>query len=111
MAELAKIEAEPVKLEDATPEVLKKLRTNPTDKVLLINFWATWCGPCMKEMPDLETTYRMFRGRDFDLVTVSTNLPDERAGALKALLKQHASSRNYQFRVRRYLRHASGIRR
>ena len=97
VAELAKIEAEPVKLEDATAEVLKKLRSNPTDKVLLINFWATWCGPCMKELPDLETTYRMFRGRDFDLVTVSTNLPDERAGAMKALQKQHASSRNYQF--------------
>jgi peroxiredoxin len=97
VAELAKIEAEPVKLEEATPEVLKKLRANPSGKVLLINFWATWCGPCMKELPDLETTYRMFRGRDFDLVTVSTNLPDEREGALKALLKQHASSRNYQF--------------
>jgi peroxiredoxin len=97
VAELAKIEAEPVKLEDATPEVLKKLRANPSDKVLVINFWATWCGPCMKELPDLETTYRMFRGRDFDLVTVSTNLPDEREGALKALRKQHASSRNYQF--------------
>lgn len=97
MAELAKIEAEPVKLEQATPEVLKKLRANASDKVLLINFWATWCGPCMKELPDLETTYRMFRGRDFDLITVSTNLPDEREGALKALQKQHASSRNYQF--------------
>jgi thiol-disulfide isomerase/thioredoxin len=97
VAELKKIEAEPVKLEDATPEVLKKLRSNATDKVLVINFWATWCGPCMKELPDLETTYRMFRGRDFDLVTVSTNLPDEREGALKALRKQHASGRNYQF--------------
>jgi peroxiredoxin len=97
VAELAKIEAEPVKLEAATAEALKKLRSNPTDKVLLINFWATWCGPCMKEFPDLETTYRMFRGRDFDLVMVSTNYPDERAGVMKALEKQHASSRNLQF--------------
>jgi hypothetical protein len=51
----------------------------------------------MKEFPDLETTYRMFRGRDFDLVMVSTNYPDERAGVMKALEKQHASSRNLQF--------------
>src|SRR5580693_2407675 len=97
VAELRKIEAEPVKLEAVSEADLKKLRSNPTDKVLLINFWATWCGPCTKELPDLETTYRMFRGRDFDLVTVSTNLPDERAGVIKALEKQHASSRNLQF--------------
>jgi len=102
VAELKKIEAEPVTLEAASEADLKKLRSNSTGansagKVLLINFWATWCGPCMKELPDLETTYRMFRGRDFDLVTVSTNLPDERAGVVKALEKQHASSRNLQF--------------
>ncbi len=95
--ELKKIEAEPVRLEAATAADLKTLRSNPSGKVLLVNFWATWCGPCINEFPDFETTYRMFRGRDFDLVTVSTNLPDERAGVLKALEKQHASSRNLQF--------------
>ncbi len=97
MEELAKIEAEPVKLEAATVEDLKKLRANPTGKVLLVNFWATWCGPCVSEFPDLETTYRMYRGRDFDYVTVSANLPDERPGVLRALEKQHATSRNLQF--------------
>jgi hypothetical protein len=39
----------------------------------------------------------MFRHRDFDLVTVSTNLPDEKAGVQKTLDAQHASSRNLQF--------------
>ena len=39
----------------------------------------------------------MFRRRDFDLVTVSTNLPDEKAGVLKTLQQQHAGSRNLQF--------------
>jgi peroxiredoxin len=97
LAELKKIEAEPVKVDLVTADELKKLRANPTDKVLLVNFWATWCGPCLTEFPDLETTYRMFRGRDFDLVTVATNLPDERPGVLKVLEKQHASSRNLQF--------------
>jgi len=97
VAELKKIEAEPVKLEAAGAEELKKLRSNPTGKVLLVTFWATWCGPCMKEFPDMETTYRMYRGRDFDLVTVATNYPDERPGVMSALAKQHASSRNLQF--------------
>jgi thiol-disulfide isomerase/thioredoxin len=95
--EMRRIEREPVRLEAATAEELKKLRANPTGKVLLVNFWATWCGPCMTEFPDLQTTFRMFRGRDFTLVTVATNLPDERPGVLQALEKQHASSRNLQF--------------
>ena len=97
LAEMKKIEAEPVRVEMATADDLKKLRSNPTGKVLLVNFWATWCGPCITEFPDLETTYRMFRHRDFDLVTVSTNLPDEKAGVQKTLDAQHASSRNLQF--------------
>jgi thiol-disulfide isomerase/thioredoxin len=95
--ELKKIEAEPVTVQPVTAADLKKLRTNPTDKVLLINFWATWCGPCLSEFPGLEDTYRMFRRRDFDLVTISTNLPDEKAGVMKTLQAQHASSRNLQF--------------
>ena len=97
VAELRKIEAEPVNVEPVTAEDLKKLRSNPTNKVLLVNFWATWCGPCIDELPAIEETWRMFRRRDFDLVTISTNYPDEKNGVLKMLQSQHASSRNLQF--------------
>jgi peroxiredoxin len=95
--EMQKIEAEPVKLEMAGADALKKLRANGTGKVLLVNFWATWCGPCVTEFADLETTYRMFRRRDFDMVTVSTNMPDEKPGVMKLLEAEHASGHNLQF--------------
>jgi len=97
LKERTKIEAEPVKVEMVTAEGLKKLRANDTGKVLLVNFWATWCGPCLTEFPEIENTWRMFRRRDFDLVTVSANLPDEAAGVMKILRQEHASSRNLQF--------------
>jgi len=95
--EMKKIETEPVRLDMASADDLKKLRANPTGKVLLVNFWATWCGPCVHEFPDIETTYRMYRLRDFDLVMVSTNMPDEKAGVMKVLEREHASSRNLLF--------------
>ena len=94
---MKKIETEPVSLDTVSSHDLKKLRSNPTGKVLLVNFWATWCGPCVHEIPDLETTYRMYRLRDFDFVTVAAKMPDEQAGVMKMLEKQHASSRNLLF--------------
>lgn len=41
--------------------------------VVMLNFWATWCGPCRIEMPAMETLYRTFARRDFEILAVSTD--------------------------------------
>jgi len=93
-AEMQAIEREPVPLEKIDGNQIKALRKNPTGKTLLVNFWATWCGPCVAEFPELQKTWRMYRKRPFDLVTVSLNYPDEQKGVRAFLEKQHASTRN-----------------
>jgi peroxiredoxin len=57
---------------------LRKLR----GKVVLVNFWATWCPPCRKEMPDLEALYERFKDRGFVVLAIT----DEDAGKVKAFL-------------------------
>ena len=95
--EWARIQAEPVAVDMVGAEDLKKLRANGTDKVMLVHFWATGCAACTSAFFDLETTYRMYRKRAFDLVTVSTNGPGDAAAVLDFLKKQYASSPNKQF--------------
>lgn len=94
---LRQIEEKPVTVEMASQAELKKLRANPAKQVMLVDFWATWCGSCIVEFPEIEDTLRMYADRDFQLVTVSANMPDEKAGVLRFLQKQHATSRNLLF--------------
>lgn len=94
---LRNIEARPVKLEMASAADLKKLRANPEKKMLLVSFWATWCGSCIHEFPDFEDTFRMYSVRDFELVTVAANMPDEEKTVMRVLERMHATSRNLLF--------------
>ncbi|MEO8520428.1 MAG: redoxin domain-containing protein [Acidobacteriota bacterium] len=95
--EWARIQNEPVKVDMVGADDLKALRANPTDKVTVAYFWSTGCAACTSQLFDLETTYRMYRKRAFNLVTISTNPPADADAVLALLKKEYASSTNKQF--------------
>jgi|SRR5579862_5771169 len=59
---------------------LKELR----GEVVMVNFWATWCPPCQKEMPDLEELYKQFRNQRFVILAIS----DEEAGKVRPFITE-----------------------
>jgi len=88
----------PVTLEEIDVQGIKDLiRNTSSDKLRLINIWATWCGPCITEFPDLVIIDRMYRGRPFEFITISADKQARKADALKFLRKQQASNKNYIF--------------
>lgn len=94
---LAKCNTEPVSLEKADLKLIREIAQNNGPKYLLVNLWATWCGPCVAELAEFVEMHRMYRKRDFELITISVDQPEEMNKALAALKEHHASCRNYIF--------------
>jgi len=89
--------AEPVAVETTDEAGIKDLLKNNSGKLRLINVWATWCGPCVTEFPDFITINRMYRGRDFEFVSISADNPSQKDKALEFLKTSQASNKNYIF--------------
>jgi peroxiredoxin len=75
-----------------TPGPAKFKLSEHRGKVVLINFWATWCPPCLQEMPAMDRLYRQHKEAGFEMVAVSV---DTDRGAVKPFLARHA----FAFRV------------
>jgi peroxiredoxin len=58
--------------------------TEQRGKVVVVNFWATWCPPCRKEMPDLETLYKQFKDQGLVILAIS----DEDAGKVAPFIAE-----------------------
>jgi len=87
----------PVTLDEISEEGVKILMNNDSDKLWLINIWATWCGPCVIEYPELIKIHRMYKGRDFEFISISADKLDQKEKALKFLKNKHSAVKNYIF--------------
>ena len=76
---------------------IRALVANDSKKLRLINVWATWCGPCVAELPEFLTMNCMYRHRDFELITISADSPEEKDKALEVLKKNRIAASNYLF--------------
>ena len=82
-AELSAVSGGPIKL------------SNYAGKVLLVNLWATWCGPCRRETPELVKLYNEFRTQGLEVVGLSTEVREETVDAVKRFVQDH----NVNYRV------------
>jgi glutathione peroxidase-family protein len=81
-AELKAVNGAPIKL------------ANYSGKVLVINLWATWCGPCRSEIPELVKLYREFRPQGLEIVGLSTENPEASAEGVRQFVSDF--SMNYR---------------
>jgi peroxiredoxin len=86
----AKWESWPVSIESIDSAGVAKLRANQTGKYRLINVWSTGCAPCVEEFPALVSVARRMGMRPFELITISTDMPQDKERAEEFLRKQKA---------------------
>ena len=90
--------ARPITVESIDePGVKALLKNEDSDKLRLINVWATWCGPCMMEYPEFIVLQRMYGGRDFEFVSISADKPSIGDKVLKAMKEKQSAVKNYHF--------------
>lgn len=100
--ERANYAKEKVAIEELDIDGLKALIRNDGINYRLINAWATWCGPCVAEFPSFVDMHRMYRNREFEMITISFDEPDRKQNVLNFLVKKQASMKNFIIKGNRY---------
>ena len=87
----------PVTIRPVDTDSIKALVSNPSDKLRLINVWATWCAPCVVEYPELVQLQRWYGQRNFEFISLSADNPEHQDKALSFLQSKRSPVKNYLF--------------
>jgi thiol-disulfide isomerase/thioredoxin len=89
---IAKVEAvkmEPIDLEVYDFEGLKEFLSTSNNKTYVVNFWATWCAPCVKELPYFEKLNVEYKNKAVEVILVSLDFPQKYETRLKPFIKEN----------------------
>jgi len=81
--------ADDIKLEIHDFNGLEPYLTKTDDKTYVVNFWATWCAPCVKELPHFEELNRNYKDKNVEVMLVSLDFPNQYDKKLKPFIKKH----------------------
>lgn len=69
-------------------EGLKKFLSTTSNKTYVVNFWATWCAPCVKELPYFEQMNAAYKNQNVEVILVSLDFPNKYESKLKPFIKE-----------------------
>lgn len=84
-----------VSLQTTSIEGIKEVIQNKSNKLRLVNVWATWCAPCRLEYPNFIVIQRMFGARDFEFVSISADKIAKKESALNFLKNAQSAVTNH----------------
>lgn len=81
----------PKTVEPLSAAEFRQLLTHHQGKVVLVNLWATWCAPCLKELPELAKLQAQYRDQGLVVIAVSLDEPDLLDTQVKRLARERAA--------------------
>lgn len=83
------IDEEPLKFEVYDYAGLEPILNRDDNKTYIVNFWATWCKPCIEELPDFERTFAEYKDKNVELILVSLDMPSMWKSKLEPYVEEH----------------------
>ncbi|NRB61075.1 MAG: TlpA family protein disulfide reductase [Winogradskyella sp.] len=83
------VDVSDIELEIYDYDGLEPIINKKDNKIHVVNFWATWCGPCVKELPYFEDMNKKYKADNVEVLLVSLDFPNKYESQLKPFIKKY----------------------